>query len=303
MPAPDQASPADYQPMTTTYERTAMTAGTAVPLAWSHAFPAVPAQIREARRFLAGILAGCPAADDATLCLSELASNATVHSQSREPGGHFTVRAGINAGRLRVEVQDEGGPWTWPVHHRDGQHGRGLLIVARLARDWGRAGDSETGWSMWFEMDVPMTSRRAGEHQHRTIALARRPPAPASQHRSTTPGRETTMPEPSTTAAATAQYDAERMRAMAADLTAHGLTTHLTDSRAGLDLTATLSPSGKREAELILDEDGYAELRYWNPPGTPPAQVTATALRALQAVTSTAPSLSLNEPKSTPGTS
>ena len=95
------------------------------------------------------------------------------------------------------------------------------------------------------------------------------------------------MPEPSTAAPALAQYDAERMRAMAADLTAHGLTTHLTDSRAGLDLTATLSPSGKREAELIIDEDGYAELRYWNPPGTPPAQVTATALRALHAVTGT----------------
>ena len=86
-----------------------------------------------------------------------------------------------------------------------------------------------------------------------------------------------------------AQYDADRMRAIAADLAAHGVTTHLTDSRAGLDLTATLSPSSKREAEFLLDEDGYAELRFWNPPGTPPAQVTATAIRALQAVTGTAP--------------
>jgi hypothetical protein len=33
----------------------------------------------------------------------------------------------------------------------------------------------------------------------------------------------------------------------------------------------------------------HAELRFWNPPGTPPAQVTATAIRALQAVTGTAP--------------
>lgn len=115
------------------------------------------------------------------------------------------------------------------------------------------------------------------------------------------------MPEPSTAAPAIAQYDAERMRAMAADLTAHGLTTHLTDSRAGLDLTATLSPSGKREAELIIDEDGYAELRYWNPPGTPPAQVTATALRALQAITNTTPgpgpTPGPNEPGATPGSS
>jgi len=34
----------------------------APPLAWCRAFPAVPAQIREARRFLAGVLDGCPAA-------------------------------------------------------------------------------------------------------------------------------------------------------------------------------------------------------------------------------------------------
>jgi hypothetical protein len=93
--------------------------------------------------------------------------------------------------------------------------------------------------------------------------------------------------EPST--AAIAQYDAECMRTIEAALAASGLTTHLTDSRAGLDLTATLSPSGKREAEIIIDEDGFAELRYWNPPGTPPAEVTATALRVLKAVTSPAP--------------
>jgi hypothetical protein len=64
--------------------------------------------------------------------------------------------------------------------------------------------------------------------------------------------------------AAPVQYDPQGLRAMAADLAAHGLTTHLTDSRAGLDLTATLSPSGRREAELIIDlcrSCGYAEGR------------------------------------------
>lgn len=108
------------------------------------------------------------------------------------------------------------------------------------------------------------------------IAAARQPATAAFR-------KTTAMTEPGP--AAPAQYDAERMRAIAAEVAACGLTTHLTDSRAGLDLTATLSPSGKREAELIIDEDGYTELRYWNPPGTPPAEVTATAVRALNAVT------------------
>jgi hypothetical protein len=34
------------------------------------------------------------------------------------------------------------------------EHGRGLLIVASLARAWGRSGDSERGWTVWFEMDA-----------------------------------------------------------------------------------------------------------------------------------------------------
>jgi len=127
---------------------------TAPPLAWSRAFPATPAQAREARRFLAAILDGHATTDDAVLCLSELATNATVHSQSRSPGGHFTVRAELQGDRLRVEVQDEGGPWIWP--RRDGElHGRGLLIVGQLSRTWGRTGDSATGWTVWFEMDTP----------------------------------------------------------------------------------------------------------------------------------------------------
>jgi anti-sigma regulatory factor (Ser/Thr protein kinase) len=239
---------------------------TAPPLAWSRAFPAAPEQVREARRFLAGVLDGGPAAGDAVLCLSELVTNATVHSRSGEPGGRFTVTAAIAGGRLRVEVRDEGGPWTQPVRSRDGQHGRGLLVVGQLARDWGRAGDSATGWTIWFTMNLGT------------------PPATARPRH---PAGEMTMTEPGP--AAPAQYDPQRLRAMAADLAAHGLTTHLTDSRAGLDLTATLSPSGKREAELIIDEDGYAELRYWIPPGTPPAEVTAAALRALNAVTGAAP--------------
>jgi hypothetical protein len=78
-----------------------------------------------------------------------------------------------------------------------------------------------------------------------------------------------------------------RMRAIESGLVAHGLTTHLTDARAGLDLTAVLSPSAKREPQIWIDEEGYAELRYWNPPGASAAEVAATALRALAAVSST----------------
>ena len=75
------------------------------------------------------------------------------------------------------------------------------------------------------------------------------------------------------------------MRAIEAEFAACGLTTHLTDARAGLDLSAILSPSGKREAEIWVDENGYVEVRYWSPPGASPPEIAATALRALRAIT------------------
>jgi hypothetical protein len=82
-----------------------------------------------------------------------------------------------------------------------------------------------------------------------------------------------------------------RMRAIEAEFAVNGLVTHLTDARAGLDLSAVLSPSGTREAEIWVDENGYVEVRYWNPPGASAAQITATALRALRAITNAVPDL------------
>src|ERR1017187_2799763 len=111
----------------------------------------------------------------------ELVTNAVVHSRSGEPGGRFTVTAAIAGGRLRVGVRDDGGPWTQPVRSRDGQHGRGLLVVGQLARDWGRAGDSATGWTIWFTMNLatpPATARP----RHPAGEITMTEPGPAAQY-------------------------------------------------------------------------------------------------------------------------
>jgi anti-sigma regulatory factor (Ser/Thr protein kinase) len=124
---------------------------TAPLIGWSRSFPATPEQAGEARRFLTAILNGHPA-DDAILCLSELVTNATLHSRSQQPGSYLTVRVQLHYDHLRVEVCDQGGPWTQTAHE-DGQTGRGLLIVDRLASTWGRSGNAESGWITWFELD------------------------------------------------------------------------------------------------------------------------------------------------------
>jgi serine/threonine-protein kinase RsbW len=116
------------------------------------AFTAQPLQVAYARRFVAGVLTGLSAADDVVLCVSELASNAVLHSNSREPGGQFIVRVWTSAvGRIRAEVEDRGGPWA-PDPDQDEERGRGLLIVAKLATRWGIAG-SHAGRMAWLEFD------------------------------------------------------------------------------------------------------------------------------------------------------
>jgi hypothetical protein len=76
-----------------------------------------------------------------------------------------------------------------------------------------------------------------------------------------------------------------RMQAIAAELSAHGLSAGVHDTRGTLDLTATVQPPGQREAEIVIDEDGYTEVRYWNQPGAGPAQISGLALRVLAALT------------------
>ena len=117
-------------------------------------FPARADQVRHARRFLAHTLRGCPVADDAVFCVSELATNSVVHSDSRRPGGTFTVRAEIHRGdHVRVEVRDAGGPWREP-RDADGRL-HGLNIVREISASSGVDGDALRGWVAWARFDWP----------------------------------------------------------------------------------------------------------------------------------------------------
>ncbi len=62
------------------------------------------------------------------------------------------MRAERHGSHVRVEVTDQGGPWQQELADDD-QNGRGLLVVARLARNSGRTGDEDTGWTAWFEIE------------------------------------------------------------------------------------------------------------------------------------------------------
>jgi serine/threonine-protein kinase RsbW len=148
-----------------------LTARQAVPTAspsYSRSYPGCTEQAGAVRRFVADVLEGSSALDDAVLCVSELVANAILHSKSGLPGGRFKVRVSCYpAGHVRVEVTDQGGLWIPDPSGRQ-NHGRGLLIVSHLATDWGIVGDGQTGRTAWFELlsaPDPVNNVSSGQEQ------------------------------------------------------------------------------------------------------------------------------------------
>ncbi len=92
-------------------------------------------------------LDGC---DDITeLLVTELVANVVTHV-----GAPMTIRVHHSSGRVRVEIDDASR--QVPVVRHPGaadEHGRGMLLVDRLANAWGvdRHADGKT---VWFELDA-----------------------------------------------------------------------------------------------------------------------------------------------------
>jgi serine/threonine-protein kinase RsbW len=116
-------------------------------------YPGAPENIRAARADLRGLLKDCPHADDIILCASELAANSATHSRSAEPGGTIVIHITIHQDEyVRIEVRDDGGPWTQPAIDTDRPHG--LDIIRALASSSGVA-DTSAGRTSWAQLDWP----------------------------------------------------------------------------------------------------------------------------------------------------
>ena len=77
------------------------------PPMFSVTLPGTPASVPMARRLLREALADCPRADDLMLAVTELTTNAVVHSASGR-GGSVTVRLRTAPRWARLEVTDFG---------------------------------------------------------------------------------------------------------------------------------------------------------------------------------------------------
>ncbi len=80
----------------------------------------------------------------------EFATNSVLHSAFRH-GGAFTLRAEVRRDRLRIEVEDAGGPWH--AGPRDDGRPQGFDVVTAIAGtgNWGIDGD-DRGRIAWARL-------------------------------------------------------------------------------------------------------------------------------------------------------
>ena len=143
----------------------------------TYKFRSRPEAVSAARQALAGLDAVLEAGAfyDASLCVSELVTNAVLHA---DHGSDAELRLDVEFGpdgSLRVEVRDAGRGFT-PAEPSEGDDsGWGLFLVDRLSDRWGVTCDD--GTCVWFEMGP--AERVAREDSQGPAEAAPEPPARA----------------------------------------------------------------------------------------------------------------------------
>ncbi|MEV3932476.1 MULTISPECIES: ATP-binding protein [unclassified Streptomyces] len=124
-------------------------------LRYCFALPAHPESVAGARRLTRARLADWGVAGDAhesaVLIVSELVTNAVVHTASTR----VVSELACDGGRLRISVQDQGHQPGGPrlSHDAQGEHGRGLLLVDAMSAAWGsHDAGNHSGRIVWAEL-------------------------------------------------------------------------------------------------------------------------------------------------------
>jgi anti-sigma regulatory factor (Ser/Thr protein kinase) len=96
---------------------------------------------------------------DASLCLSELVTNAIQHPAA-ESGDELELELHLRADALRVQVIDPGRGFEPGAPTEGDERGWGLFIVDQLSTRWGTEPGERT--IMWFEMAREARERSEG---------------------------------------------------------------------------------------------------------------------------------------------
>ena len=134
-------------------------------------FPREPDSVPAARALLAEFedRLGASAHYDASLCLSELVTNAVQHPDESS-GDELELALSLAESVLRVEVVDPGGGFRPGKPTEGDERGWGLFIVDQLSTRWGTE-PSEERTVMWFEIATGDALRAAGAARGEALGL------------------------------------------------------------------------------------------------------------------------------------
>jgi anti-sigma regulatory factor (Ser/Thr protein kinase) len=146
-----------------------------------------------------------PALDDVTLLVSEVVTNAVVHSNSRD-GGRVTLAIADCHDLIHVDVVDGGSDKT-PTVQGDmfAEGGRGLMLVEMLAHRWD-VYDDHAGRTVWFQVKY----KRPHHDDVVTFPQQEEPNEPAERYESAT---QRTARHAARTVTGSVELDSQRRRA------------------------------------------------------------------------------------------
>ncbi|NKI42449.1 ATP-binding protein [Streptomyces sp. LD120] len=121
-------------------------------------FPSLESRVADARRLAEAYLRLwdlSPFVDEVVLVVSELVTNAVRYGNGRP----VVLRVYVSDGALVIEVRD-GSPLPARLRlvDEEAESGRGLFLVAALAREWGVSPD---GTTTWCALELPMQGEEA----------------------------------------------------------------------------------------------------------------------------------------------
>ncbi|MFF4416337.1 ATP-binding protein [Streptosporangium sp. NPDC001559] len=122
--------------------------------------PGVKESVGLARQYATSRLmhAGYTQTDDAILLLSEVVTNAVMHTASGQPGGAINITIRVLARTtLYVEVIDDGSSSVPTPQMPDEMvaGGRGLQLVELLTDRWGVRQTKKNRTAVWMEISMP----------------------------------------------------------------------------------------------------------------------------------------------------
>lgn len=112
--------------------------------ACSQVFPGRVDQAAKVREWIASLVGRSDRLYEITLCVSELAANAALHTQSGSSQGTFEVSVLLLESSITITVADQGEPLVPKPRRPADESGRGLDLVEGLADRFERVGTKST---------------------------------------------------------------------------------------------------------------------------------------------------------------